>query len=62
MVDLDPYGGAQRVPVLIRTELAAQRWVAGPCVIQEPAATTLVLPGQAARADEAGNLIVEERS
>jgi len=31
-------------------------------VIEEPAATTLVLPGQVARQDEAGNLILEERS
>ncbi len=30
-------------------------------MIEEPAATTLVLPGQAARQDEAGNLILEER-
>ena len=61
MVDLDPYGGPQRVPVLVRAELADQKWVAGPCVIEEPAATTLVLPGQAARADEAGNLLLVEQ-
>jgi N-methylhydantoinase A len=65
LVDLDPYGAQEEVPVLGRAELAhlvapGQRWVAGPCVIEEPAATTLVLPGQAAHQDEAGNLIVEE--
>jgi len=61
LVDLDPYAAAAVVPVLVRAELAGQSWVPGPCVIQEPAATTLVLPGQAACQDEAGNLIVEER-
>jgi hypothetical protein len=30
-------------------------------VIEESAATTLVLPGQVARPDEAGNLIIEEQ-
>jgi N-methylhydantoinase A len=60
LVDLDPYGDAQLVAVLLRAELAGG-WKPGPCVIEEPAATTLVLPGQAARADEAGNLIIEER-
>jgi hypothetical protein len=30
-------------------------------VVEEPASTTLVLPGQVARADELGNLVVEER-
>jgi hypothetical protein len=29
-------------------------------VIEEPAATTLVLPGQTVRQDDAGNLILEE--
>ncbi|HKR70510.1 MAG TPA: hydantoinase/oxoprolinase family protein [Streptosporangiaceae bacterium] len=58
LVDLDPYGEAQEIPVLVRAELATP--VAGPCVIEEPAATTLVLPGQVARQDGAGNLIIEE--
>ena len=57
-MDLDPYGTQQEIPVLVRAELAS--WVAGPCVIEEPAATTLVLPGQAARQDDSGNLILEE--
>lgn len=59
LVDLDPYGAPREIPVLVRAELGRQE-VAGPCVIEEPAATTLVLPGQAARQDEAGNLILEE--
>jgi N-methylhydantoinase A len=58
LVDLDPYGAPREVPVLLRAELADA--AAGPCVIEEPAATTLVLPGQVARQDEAGNLILEE--
>ena len=33
---------------------------AGPCVVEEQAATTLVLPGQAAYCDEMGNLVIEE--
>jgi N-methylhydantoinase A len=67
VVDLDPYGGAQELQVLARAELAAHaqqtglQWIAGPCVIEEAAATTLVLPGQAACQDAAGNLIIEER-
>jgi N-methylhydantoinase A len=70
LVDLDPYGAPQDVPVLIRASLSGpaaeptgtgQHWISGPCVIEESAATTLVLPGQVARQDEAGNLIVEER-
>jgi N-methylhydantoinase A len=61
LVDLDPYEAPQQIPVLVRAELAEREWVAGPCVIEEPAATTLVLPGQAARQDEAGNLILAER-
>jgi N-methylhydantoinase A len=59
LADLDPYGGWREVRVLLRGDLGPP--VAGPCVIEEPAATTLVLPGQIARQDEAGNLIVEER-
>ena len=61
LVDLDPYGAAQEVPVLTRAELTGGQRADGPCVIEEPAATTLVLPGQTARQDEAGNLILEER-
>ena len=61
LVDLDPCGAPQEIPVLVRAELAEREWVAGPCVIEEPAATALVLPGQAARQDEVGNLILAER-
>jgi len=61
LVDLDPHGPPQVIPVLARAELAAGTPVAGPCVIEEPAATALVLPGQVARQDEAGNLLIQER-
>ncbi len=60
LVDLDPYGGPREVNVVVRAELAAGQHAEGPCVIEEPAATTLVLPGQVARQDEAGNLILAE--
>jgi hypothetical protein len=57
-VDLDPYGGVTRVLVIGRDDLTGT--VAGPCVIEEQAATTLVLPGQTAHRDALANLIIEE--
>jgi N-methylhydantoinase A len=60
-VDLDPYGGRTLVPVLGRGQLAGAGRQSGPCVVEEAAATTLVLPGQAIRRDDLGNLIIEER-
>jgi len=60
-VDLDPYGGVTQVPAIARGELAGSGWLSGPCVVEESAATTLVLPGQAICRDELGNLIIEER-
>ncbi len=59
LVDLDIHGGVARVPVIGRPELAGSSR-AGPCVVEEPAATTLVLPGQAVHCDELGNLVIEE--
>ena len=61
-VDFDLHGGVTETPVLSRAELTTPGWVTGPCVIEEPAATTLVLPGQAVRRDELGNLVIEERA
>jgi N-methylhydantoinase A len=49
------------VPVLARGMVGAEP-VTGPCVIEEVAATTLVLPGQRVSADELGNLVIEEQS
>jgi len=60
LVDLDPHGEVTLTRVLGRSELAGQGRVSGPCVVEEPAATTLVLPGQTVRADEFGNLVIEE--
>jgi N-methylhydantoinase A len=62
VVDLDPYGGRSEIPVIGRPELAGGRGVAGPCVIEEPAATTVVLPGQTVLRDELGNIVIEETS
>jgi N-methylhydantoinase A len=58
-VDLDTHGVLQ-VPVIGRAELDTGG-MDGPCVVEEPAATTLVLPGQAVSRDEMGNLVIEER-
>jgi N-methylhydantoinase A len=60
LVDLDIHGGVAQVPVIGRPELANGGRLAGPCVVEEPAATTLVLPGQAVYCDELGNLVIEE--
>jgi N-methylhydantoinase A len=60
LVDLDTHGGVARVPVIARQDLTGAA-LDGPCVIEEAAATTLVLPGQAVGSDEAGNLVIEER-
>jgi N-methylhydantoinase A len=62
-VDFDTHGGVLDVPVIGRAELAGGgRGMDGPCVVEEPAATTLVLPGQAVSRDEMGNLVIEERA
>jgi N-methylhydantoinase A len=60
-VDLDPYGGVTRVPAVSRGDLGGAGWLPGPCVVEESAATTLVLPDQAICRDGLGNLIIEER-
>jgi N-methylhydantoinase A len=60
LVDLDIHGGVARVAVIGRPELAGRGRLSGPCVVEEPAATTLVLPGQAVYCDEMGNLVIEE--
>jgi N-methylhydantoinase A len=62
LVDFDLHGGVTETPVLSRADMSSLGWASGPCVIEEPAATTLVLPGQAARRDDLGNLVIEERA
>ena len=59
-VDLDQHGGVRRADVVHRGALMDGDRVAGPCIVEEPATTTLVLPGQSVRADELGNLVIEE--
>ncbi len=60
LVDLDPHGEVTLTRVIGRPALAGEGRVSGPCVVEEPAATTLVLPGQTVCADELGNLVIEE--
>src|SRR5262249_1385845 len=62
LVDFDLHGGVTETVVLSRADLRSVGWVSGPSVIEEPAATTLVLPGQAVRRDELGNLVIEEQA
>jgi len=62
LVDFDLHGGVTETVVLSRVDLSTAGWVSGPVVIEEPAATTLVLPGQAVRRDDLGNLVIEERA
>ena len=46
--------------VLDRASLSPELSYAGPALVEEPTATTLVLPGQHCRADAFGNLVIEE--
>jgi N-methylhydantoinase A len=62
LVDFDLHGGVTESPVLSRADLGGLDWISGPCVIEEPAATTLVLPGQGVRRDDLGNLVIEEQA
>jgi len=61
-VDLDQYGGVQRAEVVERSSLDPATKLEGPCVVEEPAATTIVLPGQTVAVDDLGNLVIEEPS
>jgi N-methylhydantoinase A len=57
-VDFDELGRhASRI--YERSRLGAGAELEGPAVIEEPAASTVVFPGQKLRVDELGNLIVE---
>jgi N-methylhydantoinase A len=60
-VDFDVHGGEVDAAVVQRSGLRAGDSVPGPCIVEEAASTTLVLPAQAVRADEHGNLWIEER-
>jgi N-methylhydantoinase A len=59
-VDLDEHGGVRMVPAVYRGALEPGVPLAGPCVIEESASTTLVLPNQTVTRDAMGNLVIEE--
>lgn len=60
-VDLDQHGGVRTAAVVERAAIEPDRQIAGPCIVEEPASTTLVLPEQTVRVDGLGNLVIEER-
>ena len=49
-----------RVAVYARDDLGTGTRLAGPCIVEQPDATTVVLAGQAARVDRFGNLCLKE--
>jgi N-methylhydantoinase A len=59
-VDFDVHGGERTATVIERSALTPGLSMAGPCVVQEEASTTIVLPGQTVVADELGNLVIAE--
>lgn len=52
--------GVRDVPLLAREHLGTQARIAGPAIITQLDATTLVLPGQQARVHPSGALLIEE--
>ncbi|HYZ13072.1 MAG TPA: hydantoinase/oxoprolinase family protein [Actinomycetota bacterium] len=61
-VDLDQHGGVQLANVVERRSLARGERLTGPCIVEEPATTVLVLPGQVVSVDDLSNLVIEETS
>ena len=61
-VDFDVHEGEQTATVVERSTLTYGESMAGPCIVQEEASTTLVLPGQIVVPDEQGNLFISEAS
>ncbi len=59
---VDAARGWREVPVYARERLPAGARLPGPAVINEMSATTILLPGQAARVDDWGNVILEVAS
>jgi N-methylhydantoinase A len=59
-VDFDVHGGERTATVIERSALTSRESMTGPCVVQEEASTTVVLPGQRVVADELGNLVITE--
>ena len=52
-------GGWQTAPIFERAALAANNVIRGPAIIEAPDTTILVNPGQSARMDRFGDLVVE---
>jgi N-methylhydantoinase A len=52
--------GVRPCPVYARARLLAGQRLAGPAVIEQFDATTMLLPGQEARVDELGFLVIRE--
>jgi N-methylhydantoinase A len=52
-------GKAVATPEYARDELRAGNRIDGPALIEEHASTTVLLPGDALRVDEYGNLVIE---
>ena len=52
-------GGWRDTAILARLDLPAGAVIAGPAVLEQPDATTVIEPGLAGRIDALGNLIVE---
>jgi N-methylhydantoinase A len=59
-IDFDLHGGPQKTEVIERSALKEGEQSKGPYVIEEPAATTVVLPGQVLTVDALGDLVIEE--
>lgn len=57
LVDFDE-DGRQESRIYERADLAPGQAIAGPAVIEEPAASTVIYPGQTATIDEIGNIVI----
>ena len=47
--------------IYARARLPAETRFAGPAIIEEMSSTTVVLPGQSAKADRIGNIVIDAR-
>ena len=56
----DPATGARATPIYRREALLADHVIHGPAIVDQLDSTTVILPGQSARTDRFGNLIVTE--
>ena len=59
LASLDP-GPPCATPVYRREAILADHVIHGPAIVDQLDATTVILPGQSARADRFGNLIIAE--